>query len=163
MASYELIEADFQQYYNLDVSRLLYGDFRRCLRLMGNLPPTARLMTKISPFKQWQWDDEVKSQILHTLDMISCQISNMGKKKGAKPNKPRKQLQPDYVEKAKKEISKKQKEANSNYAQELADFWEKRNNGNGENMARLTRDQKHSEKQSKPAKNRKRVHGSSTK
>lgn len=95
--------------------------------------------------------------------MISCQISNMGKKKGAKPNKPRKQLQPDYVEKAKKEISKKQKEANSNYAQELADFWEKRNNGDSENMARLTRDQKHSEKQSKPAKNRKRVHGSSAK
>ena len=130
---------------------------------MGNLPPTARLMTKISPFKQWQWDDEVKSQILHTLDMISCQISNMGKKKGAKPNKPRKQLQPDYVEKAKKEISKKQKEANSNYAQELADFWEKRNNGDSEKMDRPAGSERHPKKQPEHPKNRKRVHGSSAK
>lgn len=62
------------------------------------------------------------------LDAISCQISNIFKKKGAKPRKPADQFQPDYVKEAKKEARGHKKEANKDTQRDLAGFFEKRNN-----------------------------------
>ena len=62
------------------------------------------------------------------LDVISCQLSNLFKKKGAKPRKPADQFQPDYVKEAKKEVGKMKKGWNEEAQKDLAEIFEKRNN-----------------------------------
>lgn len=62
------------------------------------------------------------------LDVISCQLSNMFRKKGTKPRKPSDQFQPDYVKEAKKEIKREKAISNKDSQQELAEIFEKRNN-----------------------------------
>lgn len=61
------------------------------------------------------------------LDVISCQISNIFKKKGAKPRKPAEQFQPDYVKEAKKDATNQKKVINEDSSKELAEIFEKRN------------------------------------
>lgn len=124
MADFEIIEADFQQYYNLDVSRL---GFRRYARLLLNLPVDSRFISDKVDSKDWNWDKEVQSRILYTLDAISCQISNMNRKKGTKPRKPSDQFQPDYVTEAKKKIQGKGK-LTKEEKEDLEAFFSRRNN-----------------------------------
>ncbi|MBR5495299.1 MAG: hypothetical protein IKV71_06705, partial [Psychrobacter sp.] len=69
MADFEIIEADFQQYYNIDVSTL---GFQRYARLLINLPLEARFIKKYVPSKDWDFDKETQSRILMMLDVISC-------------------------------------------------------------------------------------------
>lgn len=125
MADYEIIEADFQQYYNLDVSEL---PFQRCARLLVNLPASSRFVQKYSPFRDWDWDKEVQSRILQMLDLISCHLVNMHRKKGTKALKVSDQFEPDYVSKAKKELKKQKKEQMADSNARLAELFEKRNN-----------------------------------
>ena len=80
------------------------------------------------PSKDWDFDKETQSRILMMLDVISCQLSNMFKKKGAKPRKPAEQFQPDYVKEAKKEVGNKKNEQNENIQKDLAQIFEARNN-----------------------------------
>ena len=61
------------------------------------------------------------------LDVISCQLSNIFKKKGAKPRKPAEQFQPDYVKEAKKDATNQKKVINEDSSKELAEIFEKRN------------------------------------
>ena len=84
--------------------------FKRFCRLLVNLPIESRFMKKYIPSKDWDFDKETQSRILLMLDVISCQLSNMFKKKGIKPRKPDEQFQPDYVKEAKKEAKKQKKE-----------------------------------------------------
>ena len=125
MADFEIIEADFQQYYHLDVATL---KFRRYARLLINLPMESRFIQKYSPFKDWNWDKEMQSQILHTLDSIATMYANSHRKKGTKALKAPVQAQPDYVEKAKKEAKNKKKEENELDQLDLTEIFEKRNN-----------------------------------
>ena len=125
MAEFEIVEADFQQYYNLDVSTL---KFQRFARLLANLPPESRLIQKYSPFKDWTWDKEMQSQILHTLDTIVTMYANAHRKKGRAPMKNPPQVQPDYVEEAKKNAKKQKKENLLIDQADLAEIFEKRNN-----------------------------------
>ena len=125
MADFEIIEADFQQYYDLDISNL---KFQRYARLLLNLPIEARFMKKHIPSKDWDFDRETQSRILMTLDIISCQLSNIFKKKGAKPRKPAEQFQPDYVRETKKETERRKKQLNENVQKDLIEIFEKRNN-----------------------------------
>ena len=124
MADFEIIEADFQQFYNLDVMSL---GFQRYARLLVNLPMESRFIQKYSPFKDWDWDKEVQSRILQMLDLISCHLVNMHRKKGTKALKVSDQFQPDYVKKAKKDIKKQKKETAATNQEELASIFEKRN------------------------------------
>ena len=124
MADFEILEADFQQYYNLDISLL---GFRRFARLLLNLPLGSRFAQKYIPSKDWDWDKEVQSRILLQLDTISCQLSNMFRKKGTKPRKPSEQFQPNYVKDAKVEANGKKKIANEDAQKDLAEIFEKRN------------------------------------
>ena len=125
MADFEILEADFQQFYHLDISCL---GFRRYARLLANLPPESRFIQKYSPFRDWTWDKEVQSQILRMLDLISCNIVNSHRKKGTKAIKVGDQFQPDYVAKAKKEAKVAKKEEAAIDQEELANIFEKRNN-----------------------------------
>lgn len=85
-------------------------------------------MKKYIPSKDWDFDRETQSRILMTLDVISCQISNIFKKKSAKPRKPSEQFQPDYVKEAKKDALKEKKTINTDTQNDLAEIFEKRNN-----------------------------------
>ena len=125
MADFEIIEADFQQYYQIDVSKL---NFQRYARLLINLPIESRFMKKYIPSKDWDFDKETQSRILMMLDVISCQLSNMFKKKGVKPRKPDEQFQPDYVKDAKKQVKNLNKELNKEEQIELAELFERKNN-----------------------------------
>lgn len=125
MADFEIVEADFQQYYNLDVSTL---GFQRYARLLINLPLESRFVQKYSPFKDWNWDKEVQSRILQMLDLISCHLVNMHRKKGTKAVKVGEQFQPDFVLEAKKALKNEKKEAAKEDQKELAEIFEKRNN-----------------------------------
>lgn len=85
-------------------------------------------MMKYVPSKDWDWDKEVQSRILMQLDVLSCQLSNMFRKKGVKPRKPAEQFQPDYVKEAKKQAKYHKKEEDEDTQKELAEIFEKHNN-----------------------------------
>ena len=124
MADFEIIEADFQQYYHLDVSAL---GFRRYARLLLNLPAESRLVQKYSPFKDWNWDKEMQSQILRELNVISTNYVNAHRKKGVKKVKFQKQLEPMYVTNAKKEM-RKENGVSEEQKIKLEEFFSKKNN-----------------------------------
>ena len=125
MADYEIIEADFQQYYNLDIASL---KFRRYARLLVNLPIESRFVQKYLPSKDWDWDKEVQSRILQMLDIISCHLVNMHRKKGMKAIKPSEQFQPDYVREAKNMAKENKRETAKTEQEDLAAIFEARNN-----------------------------------
>ena len=125
MADFEIIEADFQQFYHLDVSNL---GFQRYARLLVNLPVESRFVCKYSPFKDWNWDREIQSQILHAVDTIATMYANAHKKKGAATIKTPPLPQPDYVEKAKKQAKRAKREESKLDQIDLAEIFEKRNN-----------------------------------
>lgn len=84
-------------------------------------------MQKYIPSKDWDWDKETQSRILYTLDVISCQLSNIFKKKGAKPRKPAEQFQPDYVKEAKKGAKKEKLVTNKEAQKDLAILFDRHN------------------------------------
>jgi hypothetical protein len=100
----------------------------RFCRLLVNLPLESRFLQKYIPTKDWDWEKETQSRILMQLDVISCQLSNMFRKKGTKPRKPAEQFQPDYVKEAKKDAKREKAVSNKDSQQELAEIFEKRNN-----------------------------------
>ena len=125
MADFEIIEADFQQYYNLNVSQL---GFRRYARLLANLPLESRFVQKYSPFKDWNWDKEVQVQILHAIDVFATMYANSHRKKGSSVIKPPELIQPEYVALAKKQANKDKKAMNQDSQKNLSEIFEKRNN-----------------------------------
>lgn len=70
----------------------------------------------------------MQSQILHAIDTMVTIYSNAHRKKGHAPIKVPGQVQPDYVEKAKKEAQTQKKEALQLDQADLAEIFEKRNN-----------------------------------
>lgn len=127
----EIIEADFQQYYNLELESLIRTNFPRYCRLLLQLPFEARFVQKYCKSKDWDWDKETQSRILHALDTISCQLSNMIKKKSEPLRKPDEQFQPDYVKKAKAEarrIGQEEAEVSQKEVKDMQIFWESYNN-----------------------------------
>lgn len=125
----EIIEADFQQYYHLELSHLLTHDFMRFCRLLLQLPFESRFVQKYCPSKDWDWDKEIRSQILHTLDIISCQLANMMKKEGRASSKPQPQLQPEYVKRAKEEATtnKHGEQISDDDLEDMQQFWQEYN------------------------------------
>ena len=129
MENFALVEADFQQYYNIDLD-LLYSDgetgYLRYARLFSQLPPTSRIMRKLVPANSWEWNDEVQSRILAKLDSINTNIYNSNRKKGSKAEKPDPQFQPDYVKEVKDEFLEQQKRKEADVDQ-MREFWKARN------------------------------------
>lgn len=121
----EIIEADFFQYYNLDIDEI---GFSKCARLLLQLPFESRFVQAHCESKDWDWDKEVQSRILMKLDTISCQLANIFKKKGTQSSKPDKQFQPDYVKDAKKELDRQRSNKyNKEDMEKIKAFWAKRN------------------------------------
>ena len=135
MEEFDLLEADFQQFYNLDLESLHQKHFQRYARLFNNLPKEARIFTKYASAIQWTYDQEMLSQILLTMQNLTISYGNANRKKGvaaAKLLKSEDQFQPESVAKAKK-LARKQEAERKKIApdQEKAvrEFWEKRNPG----------------------------------
>jgi S-adenosylmethionine synthetase len=85
------------------------------------------MVKKYSPFKDWNWDKEMQSQILRAVDNMTTVYINSNRKKGSKKLKPPELVQPDYVKKAKKKLGEDQKNKAREKQEELAEFFEKRN------------------------------------
>lgn len=124
MADFEIIEADFQQFYNLDVAKV---GFRRYTRLLLNLPEESRFIRKYSPLKDWNWDREMQSQILLAIHNLGKIYIDANRKKGRKMMPEIKQFQPDYVAKAKKNFSRNEQERRKEDFEDIKKLFEKRN------------------------------------
>lgn len=61
------LEADYHQYYNLDIYQM---DRAKASRLLFQLPKDCRTYVKIEPSNQWGWEKEMLRHIMlwtHTL------------------------------------------------------------------------------------------------
>lgn len=114
----------------MNLDEAIKSDADRCARLTLQLPKDSRLVEKMSPTKDWNWDREMQSRILAKLDELSCILLNMFRNKNKKAIKPQDQFQPDYVKEAKKEAKKlrgEQKKAIRKEIDKMEEFWKKRN------------------------------------
>lgn len=136
MEDFALTEADFQQYYqvNLDHYYQVMVDegvgFLRYARLFANLPPESRIMKKLAPAASWRWEDEIQSLMLQELSLVNANLYNANRKKGKKAAKPDDQLLPDHVKEAKQEYQewlKEQKQQTAMTPEEMKEFWGARN------------------------------------
>lgn len=135
MEEFALVEADFQQYYQLNLDEAFDQmldrprGFLRYARLFAGLPPESRIMKKLNPVGSWSWKDETLSRILYELSSIQATLYNTNRKKGAKALKPDEQYQPDYVDEAKKAYQewKKEQEAQKEDIAAMDAFWKARN------------------------------------
>ena len=124
------MEADFQQYYGIDLDATIKESFPRLSRLFTQLPGTSRVVTTINPLKDWDWDKETQSLSLNKLDQISVILANMFRGKGKPPAKVAEQWQPDYVKEAKEESRIRLAKTRRVSEEEMAAikrFWKARN------------------------------------
>ncbi len=129
MNYHDKLEADFQQYYNLNIEEEIQKDADRVSRLLEQLPQSSRTFVAISPAADWTWDKETQSRILAKLDYILVTLQNIfrDKKKGS-PAKPDEQWQPEAVKEAKEEILRKKRQRLSDEELEtLKKYWQKHN------------------------------------
>ena len=130
---FSLVEADFQQYYHLDLLEVCsYADgrrsgFLRYARLFENLPTESRIFRKLVPAASWTWRDETLSQILQELNILRTMTYNMNKRKTAERAKAMKKFEPDYIITAREEIEKSKKREQAEERAELEDFWRELN------------------------------------
>lgn len=135
MEEFALVEADFQQYYQLDLETYCTDvlnkgrGFLRYVRLFANLPSKSRIMLKLAPAGGWSWRDETMSRILTELSAIKAITFNSNRTKSQKPMKPDEQFQPEEVKVAKDEYVEWQKEQKNQPedADATRAFWQARN------------------------------------
>jgi hypothetical protein len=128
---FELVEADFQQYYSIDLdsyykNKLSQGKgFWRYSRLFSELPLDSRIIKKTSPTESWQYDQEWQMLTLQQLRDIYSILYNTNRKKGSKTYKPDEPFQPDYMKKAREEYQKMKKESDD-IDDDSKRFWQER-------------------------------------
>ena len=92
------LEADYQQYYNLDI----YTAPRdKSARLLFQLPKDCRTYVKIEPSNQWSWDSEMLRHIMlwtHTLVWQKAAPSKKGEVNRWKKSQPE-LFYPPFMEK----------------------------------------------------------------
>lgn len=64
------LEADFHQYYNLDIAGI---DRDKAARLMFQLPETSRVKLKVQPANTWGWSEMLLNKISYQLDLLAWQ------------------------------------------------------------------------------------------
>lgn len=130
---FSLVEADFQQYYHLNLLEVCpYADgrrsgFLRYARLFENLPAESRIFRKLVPAANWTWRDETLSQILQELNILTTLTYNMNKRKTAKSAKAMKKFEPDYVAETRERLEKEKKAQQAEEQAELKEFWQQLN------------------------------------
>lgn len=127
---FSLVEADFQQYYHLNLLEACpiadgrRSGFLRYARLFENLPVESRIFRKLMPAASWTWRDETLSQILQELNILTTLTYNMNKRKTAKPAKTMKKFEPEYVSEMRKQLDKDRKKRQAEEQDDLKDLWQ---------------------------------------
>ena len=130
---FSLVEADFQQYYHLNLLEACpYADgrrsgFLRYARLFENLPVESRIFRKLLPAASWTWHDETLSEILRELNTLTTITYNMNKRKTAPTAKVMKKFEPDYVAETRERLEKEKKAQQAEEQAELKEFWQQLN------------------------------------
>lgn len=75
---FDELEADFQQYYNLDISQVPRA---RAARLLYQLPQNCRTFCKIEPANQWGWREILLNKANYTLELLAWQNTQDATKK----------------------------------------------------------------------------------
>lgn len=75
---FDEIEADFQQYYNLDVAQV---PAPRAARLMFQLPRTGRVFTKLDPTNHWGWLEVLLNKLNYSVEILAWQNTKDAQKK----------------------------------------------------------------------------------
>lgn len=125
-----LVEADFQQYYHLNLLEACpYVDgrrsgFLRYARLFENLPVESRIFRKLVPAASWTFRDEILSEILRELNTLTTITYNMNRRKTAQPAKVMKKFEPDYVTEMRKQLDEERKKQQAEEQDDLKDFWQ---------------------------------------
>lgn len=136
MEDYSLVEADFQQYYHIDLEKYTKNrniGFLRYSRLFFNLPKEARVVVKYAPGANWSYSESALSLVLYRLDVMMTMYINANRKKGAAAQKPPKiedRYLPDPIralELEAREQERKKNEITGADAVGIADFWKARN------------------------------------
>lgn len=129
MEDFGVVEADFQQYYRLDLEAICRTGtgFLRYARLFNNLPPDSRTYRKWSPGAEWSWGDETQSRILYELSQIKALLYNTNRKKGQKPLEPDKLFQPKHVLEVKEKYAELDKQKRTKDQEDIESFWKRRN------------------------------------
>ncbi len=79
------LTADFQQFYGLDLERLLDGgEYARCATLAANLPAGARVVSDADPRTAWTATDYILALICDNLTFLRYELGN-GKGKKPRP------------------------------------------------------------------------------
>jgi hypothetical protein len=128
-----LVEADFQQYYHLNLLETCpYADGRRSgflhyARLFENLPVESRIFRKLVPAASWTFRDETLSEILRELNTLTTITYNMNRRKTAQSAKVMKKFEPDYVAETRERLEKEKKAQQAEEQAELKEFWQQLN------------------------------------
>lgn len=96
---FDELEADFQQYYNLDLNTIVKpADRERGGRLLLQLPRNCRTFRTIQPANQWGWDEVFANKTNYLLELMLWQNTQVKKGKQAehKRMKP-KPFVPDFM------------------------------------------------------------------
>ena len=89
---FDELEADFQQYYNLNIELV---PNKRAARLLFQLPPNCRVFTKIQPAVQWGWSENLANKMVYLLETLVWMKTKDAQKKMPK-NRPR-MFRPDFM------------------------------------------------------------------
>lgn len=104
------MEADFQQFYNLDMWSLVYsGGFKRAARLLWQLPKESRFINALDPAASWGWNDLFLMQMNQSLRWLVW-----AKTKDAQSKVPKsvpELVAPDFILNAIREAEKKRDQA----------------------------------------------------
>lgn len=90
------LEADFQQYYGLDIADVLPP---RAARLMFQLPRECRVFAKIAPASQWGWNEIMLNKLTYLAELLVWMKTKDATKKSPR-NKP-KPFVPDFMDQGK--------------------------------------------------------------
>lgn len=78
---FDQLEADFQQYYNLDVEQV---PAPRAARLMFQLPRTGRVFTILDPTNHWGWLEVLLNKLNYNVEILAWQNTKDAQKKPPK-------------------------------------------------------------------------------
>jgi len=92
------LEADFQQYYHLDVAIL---DPAKAARLLFQLPRECRTYAKLAPASQWGWSEIMANKMVYLLETLVWMKTKDATKKPPQ-NRP-KPFIPDFMAQPKTE------------------------------------------------------------
>lgn len=89
------MEADFQQYYGIDVNDPNAVSFARMARLLFQLPRECRVFAQVAPATQWGWSEILANKANYLLETLAWMKTKDATKKF--PQHKPKPFVPDFM------------------------------------------------------------------